>query len=259
MVVEKPFTNTVAEAQALQALAEEKEKMLAVYHNRRWDSDFLTVQQVVQQGLLGNIVEAEIHFDRYKEELSPKLHKEIPQPGAGVLYDLGAHLIDQAITLFGMPEKVFADIRIVRPVSKVDDYFEVLLYYANNLRVRLHSSYLVRETGPGFMLHGSKGSFVKKRSDVQEAGLLAGHMPEGEAWGREPESEQGLLHTEINGEVIRKQIPTLQGNYQAFYNGVYNAIRNGAPAPVPASDGVNIIHIIEAAQQSSAEGSVVKL
>lgn len=259
VVVEKPFTTTVAEASGLQALAATNNRVLAVYHNRRWDSDFLTVQQVVQQGLLGDIVEAEIHFDRFKEALSPKLHKETPQPGTGVLYDLGAHLIDQALTLFGMPQKVFGDIRIVRPISRVDDYFELLLYYTHNLRVRLHSSYLVREPGPGFILHGSKGSFLKSRADIQEAALVAGNMPQGPSWGHEPEGEQGLLHTAKNGTVVREQVRTMPGNYHAFYAGLYQAIRNGAPSPVPASDGLNIIRIIEAARRSSAEGRVVDL
>ena len=256
VVVEKPFTNTVSEAEELQALAAAQGKVLAVYHNRRWDSDFQTVQQVVRQGLLGEIVEAEIHFDRFKEELSPKAHKEMPQPGTGVLYDLGSHLIDQALVLFGMPEEVFADIRIVRPISQVDDYFEVLLYYPN-LRVRLHASYLVREAGPGFILHGSKGSFLKSRADVQEAALLAGALPQGGEWRQEPESEQGLLHTEKEGRVVRENIPTLAGNYHGYYNGIYEAIRNGAPAPVTATDGLNIIRIIEAAQRSSKEGKVI--
>lgn len=259
VVVEKPFTTTVAEAEELGALAAAKGKVLAVYHNRRWDSDFLTVRQVLQQGLLGDVVEAEIHFDRYKEALSPKTHKEIPQPGTGVLYDLGSHLIDSAIMLFGMPAKVFADIRIIRPVSQVDDYFEVLLYYPANLRVRLHASYLVREAGPGFLIHGSKGSFLKSRTDVQEAALLAGALPEGDNWGKEPAEAFALLHTELDGKIVREQIPMLQGNYHGFFSGLYEAVRHGAPPPVSAADGTNVIRIIEAARQSSQEGRVIEL
>src|SRR5207237_5734514 len=127
-------------------------------------------------------VDAEIHYDRYKEDLSPKVHKEIPGPGTGALYDLGSHLVDQALQLFGMPEAVFADVRIIRPVSQVDDYFEVVLYYPR-LRVKLKSSYLVREPLPAFILHGTKGSFIKSRADVQEAALLAGSSPTGADWG----------------------------------------------------------------------------
>lgn len=259
VVVEKPFTTTVSEAAELEALATSRGLVLSVYHNRRWDSDFLTTRQVLHQGLLGEVVEAELHFDRFKEELSPKKHKEIPQPGTGVLYDLGSHLIDSSLVLFGMPEKVFADIRIIRPISQVDDYFEVLLYYPHNLRVRLHASYLVREAGPGLMLHGSKGSFIKSRTDVQEAALLAGQLPQGPAWGKEPPTAQALLHTERNGVVVREELPILQGNYHGFFDGVYQAIRNGAPAPVGAAEATRVIRIIEAAFQSSREGRVVAL
>jgi predicted dehydrogenase len=258
VLVEKPFTTTVEEAAALEALAKETGKVLSLYHNRRWDSDFKTAQQIIQQGVLGEIVEAELHFDRYKLELSPKQHKETPQPGTGVLYDLGSHIIDQALVLFGMPQRVFADIRVVRPLSQVADYFEVLLFYPN-LRVRLHSSYLVREAGPGFIVHGSKGTFLKSRTNVQEDALTIGKMPGGEAWGREPESENGLLHTEKDGTVVREQIETLQGNYAGLYEGLWQAIRKGGPVPVSAADGINIMRIIEAAQQSSQAGCVVEL
>lgn len=162
VIVEKPFTVTVKEAQELIDLAKKENKILSVYQNRRYDSDYKTIKKVLDKKLLGEVVEAEFHFDRYREELSPKQHKEIPGPGTGVLYDLGAHLIDQALQLFGWPSKLFADIRIIRPVSKVDDYFEVLLYYPN-LRVRLKASYSVREALPGYIIHGLKGSFIKPK------------------------------------------------------------------------------------------------
>lgn len=259
VVVEKPFTPTTGEAEQLNDLAREKGLVLAVYHNRRWDSDLLTVRQVLQQGLLGEVVEATISFDRYKEELSPKVHKEQQLPGTGVLYDLGSHLIDSALLLFGMPEKVFGDIRIVRPISQVDDYFELLLYYPNNLRVRLHSSYLVREAGPGFIIHGSKGSFLKSRADIQEADLLAGRKPEGAAWGREPQGAQALLHTEKDGAVFREEVPILPGNYMGFFEGLRAAIREGAPTPVSGNEAARVIRIIEAARQSSSEGRVVEV
>ena len=129
VVVEKPFTVTVAEAQELIELAQHQNKKISVYQNRRYDSDYRTIKKVLDEKLLGKLVEAEFHFDRYNEELSPKQHKEIPQQGTGILYDLGSHLIDQALQLFGMPDSVFADIRVVRPISKVDDYFDLLLYY----------------------------------------------------------------------------------------------------------------------------------
>lgn len=194
VVVEKPFTVTVQEGEELITLAKQQGKILSVYQNRRFDSDYKIVKRIVEEGSLGTIVEAEFHFDRYKEELSPKQHKETPGPGTGSLYDLGSHLIDQALQLFGKPQAVFADIHIVRPISSVVDYFELLMYYPA-LRVRLHSSYLVREPLPAYILHGSKGSFIKTKSDVQEEALQSGQMPDDIEWGAEPESERGLLHT----------------------------------------------------------------
>jgi predicted dehydrogenase len=258
VVVEKPFVVRSEEAEPLMALAKEKGVLLTVYQNRRWDSDFKTVKKVVDEGALGEIVEAEFHFDRYKQELSAKQHKEIPAPGTGVLFDLGSHILDQALLLFGVPEAVFADIRILRPISKVDDYFEVLLYYPN-LRVRLHASYLVREPIPSFILHGTKGSFLKWRADVQEEALQAGNAPGTPDWGVEPVTERGLLHTEVNGHVIRETIPTEIGNYMGYFDALYEAIRNGAPAPVPPQDAVNTVRIIEAAFRSSEEKRVIRL
>jgi scyllo-inositol 2-dehydrogenase (NADP+) len=250
VVVEKPFTVRVEEGAELIALAKQQKKVLSVYQNRRYDSDFKTVRMVLEEGLLGELVEAEFHYDRFKEELSPKVHKETPGPGTGALYDLGSHLIDQALFLFGMPQSVFGDIRTVRPISKVDDYFEVLLYYPG-LRVRLHSSYLVREALPAYILHGSKGSFIKAKTDVQETALLEGSIPGSAGWGREPESEKGLLHTEKDGQVVRQLIPSLPGNYMEYYEGIFQAIRHGAPAPVTAEEGLNVVRIIEAATESS--------
>ncbi|MGN6295214.1 MAG: Gfo/Idh/MocA family oxidoreductase [Ginsengibacter sp.] len=258
VIVEKPFTVTVKEAQQLIDLAKKKNKILSVYQNRRYDSDYKTIKKVLDKKLLGEVVEAEFHFDRYREELSPKQHKEIPGPGTGVLYDLGAHLIDQALQLFGWPSKLFADIRTIRPVSKVDDYFEVLLYYPN-LRVRLKASYSVREALPGYIIHGLKGSFIKPKTDVQEALLQAGNIPGGKDWGREPDTEKGLLHTEIDGVEERKYIDSEQGNYDDYYSGIYEAIRNNKPVPVTAEEGMNVIRIIETAFESSEAQKVIQL
>ena len=176
--------------------------------------------------------------------MSYKQHKEAPIPGTGMVFDLGSHLIDQALVLCGKPDAVFADIAIMRPVSKVDDYFELILYYPRH-RVRLRASYQVREPIPGFIIHGSKGSFLKSRADVQEADLLAGKKPGSKNWGVEPDSEKGLLHTEKDGKVIREHIPTTAGNYGLYYDGIFNAIRNNKPLPVTAEDGFNVIKVIE--------------
>jgi predicted dehydrogenase len=217
-----------------------------------------TVKKVVDENLLGGIVEVEIHFDRYKEELSPKAHKEVPGQATGVLYDLGSHILDQALYLFGWPNAVFADIDILRTISQVDDYFELLLFY-NDKRVRLKAGYLVREAVPSYVLHGFKGSFLKSRADIQENDLLAEKVPGSTGWGIEPESEQGLLHAEINGEVVRKKITTEHGNYMDYFDGVYSAIRTNAKPPVSAEDGLRVITIIEAAFESSKQKKVIQL
>ena len=180
-LVEKAFTTTVAQAQELAKLAAEKGLKLAVFQNRRWDSDFKTVKKVVTDNLLGKIIEAEFHFDRYNPNLSPKQHKEVASSGAGILKDLGPHLIDQALFLFGFPKAVFADIRITRAHSLVDDYIDILLYYTD-FRVRLKAGFFVREPIPSFIVHGEKGSFLKPRGDVQEDDLKLGKKPNLDSW-----------------------------------------------------------------------------
>jgi predicted dehydrogenase len=258
VVVEKPFTVLVEEGEELMQLAKDNRLLLSVYHNRRFDSDYKAIKKIVKEGWLGEVVEAEFHYDRYKEDLSPKVHKETPGPGTGALYDLGSHLIDQALQLFGMPEAVFADIQTMRSVSQVDDYFELLLYY-KKLRVRLHSSYLVREALPAYALHGTKGSFIKAKTDVQETALQAGQMPGGEAWGAEPENEKGLLHTEKDGRIIKESITSERGNYGDYYTAIYKAIRENGTLPVSAEEGLSVIKIITAARQSSEQQKVIRL
>ncbi len=258
VIVEKAFTTTTAEAVELKELAEKQHKKLNVFQNRRWDSDFKTVKEINDAGWLGAIVEAEFRFERYKPALSPKLHKENTGPGAGLFNDLGPHLIDQALYLFGMPQALYADIRITRPLSKVDDWFEVSLQYKDK-RVKLKSGLLVREPLPAFVLQGTKGSFIKSRGDVQEAELTAGKIPGGAGWGIEPETGSGLLHTEKDGAIIREKIKTVQGNYYEYYDAVYKAITEDAPLPVTADDGINVMRIIEASVSSNSEKKLVAL
>jgi scyllo-inositol 2-dehydrogenase (NADP+) len=258
VVVEKAFTTTVAQAEELIVLATQQNKKISVYQNRRWDSDYKTVKKIVEQKLLGEIVEAEIHFDRYNENVSPKLHKETPGPGAGILPDLGPHLIDQALQLFGMPTAVFADATNLRAISQVEDYIELILFY-KNLRVRLKAGYLVRELLPAYIFHGTKGSFLKPRADVQERDLQKEKNLTDADWGTEEETGKGLLHAEIEGKVIREYIPSEKGNYMDYYNGIYEAIRNEKPLPVTATEGMNVIKIIEASFKSVAEKKIIQL
>lgn len=257
-LVEKAFTTNAAEAEELKAIADEKGLKLCVYQNRRWDSDLKTVKAVLDQKLLGDIVEAEFRFDRYNPALSPKVHKETLNPGAGVLKDLGPHLIDQALYLFGFPDAVFADLRIIRKSSVVDDGMDILLYYPQ-MRVRLRAGFFFREAVPAYALHGRMGSFLKMRGDVQEDELKAGKKPGTDDWGTEPENLAGILHTEKDGEIIKGIVPTLQGNYYELFEGLYIAITENREVPVPAADGVRTMKVIDAAIQSNEQKRIIQL
>ena len=257
-LVEKAFTTTVEEARELAELAKAKGLKLCVFQNRRWDSDFKTVQKIIKEGLLGELVEAEFHFDRYNPLLSPKKHKETANNGSGILKDLGPHLIDQALCLFGLPKAVSGDIRITRENSLVDDWIDLTLYY-ENFRMRLKAGFFVREAHPAFTVHGKKGSFLKPRGDVQEDDLKLGKKPNRTDWGTEPESLQGLLHTEKDGKIFRAKTPTLQGNYYDLFDSLYHSILKNTDEPVTAQDGADVMKIIGAAIESNAVKKIVFL
>jgi predicted dehydrogenase len=258
VVVEKAFTTHVDEAVELTALAHRLKRKLSVFHNRRWDSDFKTVQHVIETGALEKMVEVAFSYDRFKPALSAKLHKETPGPGAGVLMDLGPHLVDQVLVLFGMPSAVFGTLAIRRPYSQVDDFFESLLFY-NDFIVRLRATYFAREPVPSYVVHGTKGSFLKCRADVQEAMLQAGNMPGGMEWGTEDEKDFGLLHTVEGNEVVRKRIPSFEGNYMEYYEGVYKALVFDKPMPVTAEEGIAVIRILEAIVKSNGLRKIIDL
>jgi scyllo-inositol 2-dehydrogenase (NADP+) len=258
VVVEKAFTSSVDQADELIAIANEKNLKLVVFQNRRWDSDFKTVMQVVNQKYLGDIVEAEFHFDRYNPAISPKIHKEMNHPAAGVLMDLGSHIIDQALFLFGMPLSLFADIRHTREFSVVDDWFDITLFY-KNFRVRLKSSFFVREPAPSYIIHGTKGSFLKHRGDVQEDEAKQGKKPSATDWGTESKEKYGILHTIIDNQVSKVTVTSLKGNYFDFFEGLHQCIAYNKPEPVAAADGRNVIYIIEKARESCLKKMVVTL
>jgi predicted dehydrogenase len=258
VIVEKPFTATVREAEQLIGLAERKNLKLSVYQNRRYDSDYRTVKKILEEGWIGDIIDAEIRYDRYAPQLSYKAHKETPTAAVGSLYDLGSHIIDQALQLFGMPASVFADIAINRPGSQVDDYFDLKLFYPHH-RVSLRSSYYVREPLPGYVFNGRLGSFIKTKTDVQEVALLAGKIPDGEHWGVESQENDGFLHTEKDGRIIKKHIQPLKGNYGDYYDAIFQAIRKNESVPVTGEEGKMVIQVIEAAIKSRQEGRVINL
>ena len=262
VIVEKPFTSTTEEGEELIALAAEKGLMLSVYQNRRWDADFQTVQEIISKGLLGRLVEYESTFARYRNFIKPNTWKETGESGGGLTYNLGSHLIDQAIRLFGMPEAVFADIATMRTHGKVDDYFMIRFLrpsLAPDVRVMLKASYLMREAEPRFVLHGTLGSYVKHGVDKQEAALLRGEMPDQPHWGEETEEEWGLIHTEIDGEEICRKYPGISGNYGGFYQNIYEHLRLGEALQTGARDILNVIRVIEAAYRSQREGKVISL
>ena len=193
VIVEKPFTVTSGEAAILAQLAKERNVFLSVYQNRRYDGDYRAIKNVVEQNLLGELKEVEMRFDRYRPGYSGKEHKEGRLPGAGSLHDLGAHLIDQALQLFGWPLQLFADIRRLRKDVEANDYFELLLYYPS-LRVRIKSTIFARETFYAYILHGEKGTYLQQRSDMQEQQLLAGVIPSIESWCPPPPLTVIVLH-----------------------------------------------------------------
>lgn len=258
VVVEKPFTVTSAEADELIELARQHGVLLTVYHNRRWDNDFLTVRNLLDMRALGKLSLYQAHFNRYRPEIKEDKWREQGLPGSGTLYDLGSHLIDQALFLFGMPARLWADLQAERHGSQVTDYFHLVLIY-ESFRVILHAGSLVRQTGPKFELHGDLGSFLKYGGDPQEDQLKEGMRPGDTGWGEDQPEQYGQLATEFSGLAVQGEIETLPGRYQAFYQGLAEAILEGGPLPVSAEDARDVIRIIEAAYESAKEGRTVTI
>ncbi|MCZ2458588.1 MAG: Gfo/Idh/MocA family oxidoreductase [Chitinophagales bacterium] len=258
ILVEKPFTISVREAEDLMELANKKKLQITVYQNRRYDGDFKAVKKTVDENLLGDLRYVKISHDRYRIQYSGKEHKEGGLPGAGVIFDIGPHLIDQALQLFGWPQAIFADIWKMREEVKATDYFNLILYY-EKLRVHLSASMVSREQEWGYVLHGMKGSFFQKRSDLQETQLMAGAVPSLQNWCIPAGKPDGLLHTELNGEVIRKETTAAPGNYMGLFDDLYRSLTAGEKNPVPPQEGLNTIRIIDAGFRSVNERKIVLL
>jgi scyllo-inositol 2-dehydrogenase (NADP+) len=250
VVLEKPFTITTRDAMALVQLSHQTDRKLSVYQNRRYVNDFLTIKQILRENLLGEIVEFEGHYDRYRPEAKPAAWREEDKPGSGILYDLGAHLIDQALYLFGIPKTITADVRRQRPHARIDDYFDLRLDYGFT-KIILESGMLVREPGPRYMVHGTQGSFVKFGEDPQEALLRSWVLPNTPGWGVEAPEMWGLLHTVVDGKVIREKYPSLPGNFGYYYQNLYKTIAQGAPLLEKPEHGYNTIRMIELALESN--------
>ena len=252
VVVDKPFTTTVAEAEDLVQVAQQNGRVVSVYQERRYTGDFVTVQQVVADGALGRIVSYEAHFDRFRLELRPGAWREQALPGSGVWFDLGPHLLDQALLLFGAPEAISADIRIERDGAAADDAFDVTLRYPR-LRATLRGSMLAQPLAPSFALHGTKGSFVKYGLDPQEAALKAGRTPDEPGWDVEPAELHGKLTT-LEGA---RTIPTIPSNFTRYYENIRDAILGKARPGVTPESALDVMRGLELAVASSRERRVV--
>lgn len=258
VVVEKPFTVTSAEADSLIALSEQKQQIITVHHNRRWDSDFKTVQKIIENNSLGKLVEYEAHFDRFRKTLKKGSWKEEPADASGILYDLGSHLIDQAVLLFGLPDELFANLQIQRPGSHIVDHFELLLFYPG-LKVTLKAGMLVSALLPHFILSGTNGTFVKHGMDVQEEALKNGLTPlTYPAWGIEPAALHGTIITESDSRQLIAKIESERGDYREFYQSLYATLRMNSPLAVTPQQARNTIKIIELAIKSNDEKRILK-
>ncbi|GAB3660010.1 Gfo/Idh/MocA family oxidoreductase [Echinicola sediminis] len=248
VVVDKPITISSTEAEVLLELAKSKGLLLSSFQNRRWDGDFLTIQKLLHEKTLGRIVHFESHFDRFRSAPNENW-REKNVPGSGILYDLGPHLIDQALLLFGWPKWVYAEILTQRSGVEADDFFDLTLMY-DDIKVRLTASILMNAKLPKFLILGEKGSYSKYGLDVQEGELKAGIIPGGEGWGEEPEAAWG----EVFLEHETFPYPTLKGDYPAYYENIAKAINGEEALKVKPEEAIATLKIIEAAQKSHKEG-----
>jgi predicted dehydrogenase len=246
VVVDKPFTPTLADAQDLVQIANQQRRIVTVYQDRRYTGDFATVQQVVGDGALGRVVLFESHFDRFRPERKPSAWREETLPGSGVWFDIGPHLFDQALLLFGIPDAIGADIRIERPDAVVDDAFDVTLYYPH-ARAVLRASMLATPVGPTWIVHGTKGSFVKYGMDPQEAALKEGRTPDEPDWDAEPPDLHGHVTTPDGSYVV----PTLRSSFTRYYENVRDAVVGTAPLAVTPEWSLDVMRGLELAAASS--------
>jgi predicted dehydrogenase len=248
VVVDKPFTITVDEARHLGAVAREKDVLLSVFQNRRWDSDFLTVQDAIRRDRTGRVVLFESRLDRYRPEVRDRW-REVPGPGAGLLYDLGPHLIDQTLVLFGIPDSVQATLAKQRCGARTDDFFQLVLRYGEMVAT-LGAGSLVSGGSARFSVHGERASVVKQKPDVQEDQLRAGLLPGSRDWGLDP--DDAVLYDGATGDT--RALKAARGDQRGYYVALREALHGRAPNPVPPEQGATVMAIIEAALRSDKEG-----
>ena len=250
VVIDKPFAPTYAEASRLVEIAERRKQLLSVFQNRRWDGDFVTVRQLISDGKLGRVVLFESHFDRFRPRLRENAWRERSEPGSGNLFDLGPHLIDQALLLFGEPEAVSADVRADREGSAVDDAFDITLYYPH-MRALLRAGVLIATPTPRFAIQGTSGGYLKYGLDPQEAALLRGVRPVDDSWGKDDSSRWGTLVSAQGDALNEAQYPTAAGDYRGYYANVRDAILGTAPLAVTPQQALQVMHAIELARESN--------
>lgn len=253
VVVDKPFTTTYAEATELVDLARQRGRLLTVYQNRRFDGDFRTISDLLAKNRLGRIVLFESHFDRYRMELRPDAWRERPEAGSGIFFDLGVHLLDQALLLFGPPEAITADIHIERRGGQVDDAFDVLLHYSQ-MRALLRASMIALAPDLRFLVRGETAAYVKHGIDPQEEVLKRGEVPGADSWGKEKQQSWGLLQS-LDGS---ERVETEPGDYRLFYQNVRDAILGKSEIAITHEQMLNVMHGVELARRSSEERGTVK-
>jgi predicted dehydrogenase len=270
VVIDKPFAATSEQALALSQLAKSKGLLAVPFHNRRWDGDFLTVKKLIAEQAVGRLVTFDSHFDRFRPAPRDGIWQEAEDPANGMLFDLGPHLVDQALALFGLPEAITASVRSDRDGSAIEDAFDITLSYpgANGKRLLAHcrTSYLACDNSPRFLLHGTRGSFRKHGLDPQETALVGGaklpKLGSPDVWLQEGESAWGTLTIAPNPaapeKLVESRVKTEIGDYRGFYANVRDAILGAAPLALTAEDGYHVIRLLELARQSSAEGRTLK-
>jgi scyllo-inositol 2-dehydrogenase (NADP+) len=259
VVVDKPFTTTLAEAVQLVQFARECGRLLTVYQNRRYDGDFQAILKLVGSGTLGRIVRFETHYDRFRPNLRPNAWRETAVPGAGILFDIAPHLIDHALQLFGRPQAVTADVRAERG-GVADDAFDILLQYPNNLRAFLSSSILAVSQRPRFLLFGMQGTFLKQSFDPQEINLRFGRIPKEGPWGAEPEENWGLLTLpNADGTTTHRRIPSVGSDYRNYYENVRDTLLELATPAVTHQQALDVMQILELARESSDRRRTLKV
>lgn len=247
VVVDKPFTVTLSQARELEALAKSGGRLLSVFHNRRWDSDFLTVKALINEGLLGEVGYFESHFDRYRPQVRNRW-REQGGPGSGIWYDLAPHLLDQVVNLFGLPVSMQVDLAQLRPGSQSTDYFHAVLAWPQR-RVVLHGTLVAAAETARFIIHGSRGSYVKYGLDPQEERLKSGERLPQEDWGYD--MRDGVLTRAEGEDITEESWLTLPGNYPVYYAAIRDALNGSGTNPVPASQAIQIMELIEFGLESA--------